>query len=213
MLGLRHSAGSKIAALLGVRQLAASGLLPSLPKHRDKRAPGGCEAPRSPARRRSISRTRLATTTTAAMMGVALAGCSSISTTDWSKPKPPPTQSLQFQSEPPGADVRTAQGQTCQTPCSLAVPPEGQSVTIAKNGYLSQTVQIHTSEPAKHSIFSKSTAPALIPNPVTVALQPTTPPPEPTTNIPPPKPVTKQEPAQPIKHYWPASAPMTQQQQ
>jgi hypothetical protein len=128
------------------------------------------------------------------------------------KSKPSPAQTLQFQSEPPGADVRTAQGQTCQTPCSLAVPSEGQSVTFAENGFLPQTVQIRVGEPAKHSLFSKSPAPALMPNPVIVALQPTTPSPGPTTNVPPPEPVTKQEPAQAIKHYWPASTPMTPQQ-
>jgi hypothetical protein len=116
-------------------------------------------------------------------------------------------QTLQFQSEPPGADVRTALGQTCQTPCALVVLSESQSATFAKTGFLAQTVQISVGEPAEHSLFSQSPAPVLTPNPVKVALQPAAPPPEPTMNVPPLKPVTRQEPAQTYQHYWPTSAP------
>jgi PEGA domain len=77
-----------------------------------------------------------------AVVGVALQGCSGSS--DWLTPKPsaPQLQALEFQTEPPGADVRTAQGQTCKTPCSLAIPPEAQTVTFDKGGFLPQTVQI-----------------------------------------------------------------------
>jgi hypothetical protein len=127
------------------------------------------------------------------------------------KPSPPPGQTLQFQSEPPGADVRTAQGQTCQTPCSLAVPSESQAATFAKNGFLPQTVQIRVGEPIEHSLFSKSRAPTLIPNPVGVVLQSAAPPPAPTMNVPPPKPVAKQDLPQVSRHYWPTSAPMVPQ--
>src|ERR1700677_4073410 len=76
-------------------------------------------------------------TTSAAVLVGALAGCSgsSFSRPDWLRPKPTSAQAqtLQFQSEPPGADVHTAQDQTCQTPCSLAVRSESQSVTFTKS--------------------------------------------------------------------------------
>lgn len=104
----------------------------------------------------------------------ALAGCSgsSLSTyiPDWLQPKPspPPTQALQFESLPPGADARTEQGQTCLTPCSLAVPDANQSVTFVLNGYIPQTVPVAMSEGGD-----------LTPNPVTVTLQPIAPPPKP----------------------------------
>ena len=104
--------------------------------------------------------------------GVALQGCSG-SMPDWltTKPSAPREQALQFQTEPPGADVRTAQGQTCKTPCSLAVLPEAQTVTFDKAGFLPQTVQIGVREPAEHSFFARSPPPSLTPNPVQVALQ------------------------------------------
>ena len=206
MPDLRHIAGPKKTALLGARQLVAAHLSANLPKHGVERVPTGCEPRRPPVRRRSITRTGFVVTATAAIIGGALAGCSgsSFSTADWfkSKPSPPPVQTLQFQSEPPGADVHTAQGQTCQTPCSLAVLSENQWVTFAKNGFLPQTVQVRVGERAEHSLFSRSPAPALTPNPVGVALQ---------TAVLPPEPVAKQESAQAFKHYWPTSAPMAPQ--
>jgi hypothetical protein len=140
------------------------------------------------------------------MASYALAGCSAL-TFDWSKPRSSPAspQTLQFQSEPTGVDVRTAQGQTCQTPCSLTLPVESQLVTFAKDGFVSHSVQISVDQPPpEHSLFAKKPPPILVPNPVRVVLQAVPPPPEP---VPPPKPV------QLIQHYWPASAPIAPQQQ
>jgi hypothetical protein len=124
-----------------------------------------------------MSRVRLIVTAAIVASGTALAGCSSFSMPSWlsSTPSAPVMQTLQFESNPPGADVRTTQGQTCQTPCSLAVPTESQSVTFAKNGFLPQTVQVNIGEPAEHSFF-ESAPPTLTPNPVEVALQAAAPP-------------------------------------
>ena len=120
-----------------------------------------------------MSRVALVIATLAAVMGSMLAGCSgpSVSMPEWlsSKPSPPPLQTLQFQSQPPGAEVRTAKGQTCQTPCSLQVQPESQSITFEKGGFVSHTVQVSVSERAEHSFFSKDPPPTLTPNPVQVA--------------------------------------------
>jgi hypothetical protein len=113
--------------------------------------------------------------TAAAAMGSVLAGCSdsSSSLSEWLTPKPsaPQLQTLHFQSKPAGASVRTAKGQTCQTPCSLAVSPESQSVIFEKDGFAPQTVQVAAAERAERSFFSKDPPPALSPNPVDVALQ------------------------------------------
>lgn len=152
-----------------------------------------------------MPRMGLAVAAVVAAMSFALAGCSTLMF-DWSRPRSSPTspQTLQFQSEPTGAVVRTAQGQSCQTPCSLALPLESQLVTFAKDGFVSHSVQISLDQPpAKHSFFAKKPPPTLIPNPVRAVLQAIPPPPEP---VPPPKPV------QPVKHYWPTSAPMPPQQ-
>ena len=122
-----------------------------------------------------MSRVALVVDASAAVMGSVLAGCSgsSVSMPEWLSPKPSPSslQTLQFQSQPPGANVRTVKGQTCQTPCSLQVPPESQSVTFEKRGFVSQTVQVGVAERAEHSLFSRDPPPALTPNPVEVALQ------------------------------------------
>jgi PEGA domain len=101
-------------------------------------------------------------------MGSALAGCSSSSAPSWVPSwmtVAPPTQALQFESQPPGADVRAAQGQTCKTPCALALPLTNQTVTFAMNGYLPQTVPVEVHDSS-----------AFAPNPVEVTLQSSTPP-------------------------------------
>jgi hypothetical protein len=127
-----------------------------------------------------MSRFELLAAATAAVMGFALAGCASVMpsmpgwmTPDWmsSKPSAPPMQSLRFESDPPGAEVRTAQGLTCKTPCELMVPSVIQPVSIAKKGFASQTVQVSVGDPPKHS-FWESPPPALAPNPVQVVLTP-----------------------------------------
>jgi hypothetical protein len=116
-------------------------------------------------------RVRLIVTASIVALAPALAGCSS-SLPDWMsfKSSPPPPTALQFESDPPGVDVRTAQGQTCLTPCSLTVPPENQSVSFAKNGYLPQTVQVTVRMP-EHGMFDNP-PPDIQPNPVAVVLQP-----------------------------------------
>jgi len=109
-----------------------------------------------------MSRSRLIA---AAAMGLALAGCSSSSTSPLFKPSPPPTQALQFESVPPGADVRTADGQTCRTPCSLAVPLTAQAVNFAMNGYMPQAVSVDVHQ---DNVFSPA---VFTPNPVEGTLQ------------------------------------------
>jgi hypothetical protein len=96
-----------------------------------------------------------------AATGFAIAGCASSST-------PQAPRALQFESVPPGANVQTAQGQTCWTPCALSVSAMSQSVTFSKEGYLAQTVQVGVRE-GEHSFFS-SKPPELVPNPLQVTL-------------------------------------------
>jgi hypothetical protein len=117
---------------------------------------------------------------TAAIMAFALAGCASVMpsmpgwmTPNWmtSKPSVPPVQSLRFESDPPGAEVRTAQGQTCKTPCEMMMSLEIQPVSVAKKGFVPQTVQVGVGDPPKHS-FWENPPPTLMPNPVQVVLTP-----------------------------------------
>jgi hypothetical protein len=121
----------------------------------------------------------------AAVMGIALAGCSGMpdwmpSMPDWmsSSSSTPQLQTLRFESDPPGADVRTIQGQTCFTPCALAVPGENQPITITKAGYVAQTIQVSVAAPPEHSFWENPPA-SLTPNPVQVVLQAVAPPPKP----------------------------------
>jgi hypothetical protein len=111
--------------------------------------------------------------------GLALGACSS--TPDWMSLdalKPAPVKdTVRFESEPPGAEAKTSDGQTCRTPCALAVPTGGPvTVTFALNGYLpdSQTI-----EPVSNS----NGIPEMRPNPVQAELTPAAPQP--------PKPVKK----------------------
>jgi hypothetical protein len=130
-----------------------------------------------------MSRVRLVVAALAAVVGVSLAGCSGMPSMpdwapDWMSSKPPSAepQVMRFESDPPGADVRTAQGQTCLTPCSLSVPSESQPVTFTKIGFISQTIQVSAGEPPSHA-FWENPPPTLSPNPVQVVLQAVPPPP------------------------------------
>jgi hypothetical protein len=129
----------------------------------------------------SMFRVRLFGSTAAvALSAIALAGCSSSPSwvPDWMSfsKSTPPLVTMQFESQPPGADVHTSQGQACQTPCSLALQPQSQMVSFAKNGFLPQSVQVTAGDPPDHSFF-ENPPPTLSPNPVDVVLQPAAPPP------------------------------------
>jgi len=89
----------------------------------------------------------------------------------------PATEVLRVESEPPGADARTTQGQSCRTPCELTVPSGGElSVSFALNGYQPQTLQVHAETPGGASYGEGGSAPRLQPNPVYAELQPARPP-------------------------------------
>ena len=62
----------------------------------------------------------------AAVVGVSLTGCSSALSSNSSSEQ---LQTLKFESDPLGAEIRTTQGQTCKTPCELTVPSHEQPVT------------------------------------------------------------------------------------
>lgn len=102
-----------------------------------------------------------------AVVGVSLTGCTSMLPGSSSEQ----TLALNFESDPPGAEVRTSQLQTCTTPCALTVPPQDQAVAITRNGYVPQTIQVTTGPPPDHS-FWQHPPPTLVPNPVHVVLQP-----------------------------------------
>ena len=104
----------------------------------------------------------------AAVVGVSLTGCSSALSSNSSSKQ---LQALKFESNPQGAEVRTTQGQTCTTPCELTVPSHEQPVTITKNDYVPQTVQVALGPQPDHS-FWENPPPTLVPNPVLVVLQP-----------------------------------------
>lgn len=106
---------------------------------------------------------------------LALAACSS--TPDWMSLdglKPGPSMdTVRFESEPPGADAKTSNGQTCRTPCALALPTEAPlTVTFTLNGYLPETDQLEV-------INTPGSPPQLRPNPVLAELSAAPPPPKP----------------------------------
>src|SRR5262249_54032309 len=94
-------------------------------------------------------------------------GCSSALSSNSSSEK---LQTLKFESDPLGAEVRTPQGQTCKTPCELTVPSHEQPVTITKNNYVPQPVHVTLGPQPDHS-FWENPPPILVPNPVRVVLQ------------------------------------------
>lgn len=122
--------------------------------------------------------------------GLALAACSSFNL-DALKPAPP-MDTVRFESEPPGADAKVSNGQTCRTPCALALQADANyTVTFTLNGF----------QPATEAIEAQSVdnAQRLDPNPVLVQLTPA---------APPKKPVRKRKPAakKPAAPKQPAAA-------
>lgn len=91
----------------------------------------------------------------------------------------PAATTMQFESEPAGAEARTSIGQSCRTPCSLAVSANEFTVTFMLAGYQPQTVPVRVVAPSDSTRDpnSEPDAPRLVPNPVFVQLQPAAPPP------------------------------------
>src|SRR5215510_12542981 len=84
------------------------------------------------------------------------------------------TEVLRVESEPPGADARTSQGQSCRTPCELTVQSGGEmTVSYALNGYQPLTLQVRP-ESSPQSFGDGGVR--LQPNPVYAELQPVRPP-------------------------------------
>ena len=72
-----------------------------------------------------------------AACGFILAACSmSMPSLDFFR-SAPPTEVLRIESEPPGADARTAEGQSCRTPCELTVPVDGRGRDLVRAAGLS----------------------------------------------------------------------------
>ena len=134
-----------------------------------------------------------------------LSACSSMP--DFMKPAPI-TDTVRFESDPPGAEATTSNGQTCQTPCALALSVDAPlTVTFTLNGYQPTTESI---EPTMTTGFAQQ----MRPNPVTVKLTPALPPPKPVKKPMKKKPAPKKKPvattpASPKPAAAPAPAPAT----
>jgi hypothetical protein len=88
----------------------------------------------------------------------------------------PASEVLRVESEPPGADARTSQGQSCRTPCELTVQSGGEmTVSFSLNGYQPQTVQVRP-DVAPTSYSDSGAGGKLQPNPVYAELQSNKPP-------------------------------------
>ena len=109
-----------------------------------------------------------------AACGFSLAGCSGLSMPSmpsFSLGSPAPT-TIQFESEPAGAEARTSTGQACRTPCSLAVAASEFTVAFTLQGFQPQTVPVRiaaSTEPIDPNT-GMAPAPRMVPNPVYVEL-------------------------------------------
>lgn len=84
-----------------------------------------------------------------AALGLSLGACSSLpSWMQFDLPKGVPSATtMQFESEPAGAEAKTSLGQSCRTPCSLAVSANEFTVNFSLAGYQSQTVPVRIVAP------------------------------------------------------------------
>jgi hypothetical protein len=90
----------------------------------------------------------------------------------------PPTVQVQLESVPSGAEARTSLGQSCKTPCSVAVPaPDaGFAVTYTLNRFQTATIPVQVVRIPGD--FSTPASTNIDPNPVVAELQPAGPPPK-----------------------------------
>jgi hypothetical protein len=107
--------------------------------------------------------------------GLALAACES--NPDWMKSSAfkweAPLETVRFESEPPGAEAKTSNGQSCRTPCALALPGStGLTVNFTLNGFQPDTEKLEL-------VGMGDGTSQLRPNPVLVELTPAPPPPKP----------------------------------
>ena len=83
---------------------------------------------------------------------------------------------MQFESEPAGAEAKTSLGQACRTPCSLAVSANEFTVSFTLAGYQPQNVPVRIVSPTDGGRDAagegESAPPRLVPNPVFVELAP-----------------------------------------
>jgi hypothetical protein len=101
---------------------------------------------------------------------MSLAGCSSApSWMQFDTKSAPAATTMQFESEPAGAEARTSLGQTCRTPCTQAVTANEFTVSFALPGYRPQTVPVRVVASADGGDPDSQ---RLVPNPVFVELQP-----------------------------------------
>jgi len=96
-----------------------------------------------------------------------LAACSSAEFGNLDAFKPAPTMdTVSFETEPAGADVKVSNGQTCKTPCALALPADlPLNVTFSAPGY-------ETASETLAPVVQTGAPPRLTPNPVTAELTP-----------------------------------------
>ena len=101
-----------------------------------------------------------------------LAGCTSNSDLPKYFRNDPVLETVRFESEPPGADARTSTGQSCRTPCALALPgTQGFDVTFTMAGFQPSIQKVEV-----FAVGDGSTK--LRPNPVLAELAPMAPPPK-----------------------------------
>ncbi len=103
---------------------------------------------------------------------LALVGCSTNSDLSHLFKSEPQLETVRFESQPPGAQAATSVGQTCQTPCALALPGDKPfDVTFTLAGF----------QPAVEKVqllpLGDGTS-KLRPNPVLAELTPLAPPPK-----------------------------------
>jgi hypothetical protein len=107
---------------------------------------------------------------TLVMCGLGLASCSSMPGFDLLKPKPTSTVLL-IQSDPAAAEARSSLGETCRTPCTMAIgTAKDFTIGFARDGHEPQTVTVHST--MSKGDYMTASSPVLDPSTVYVTLRP-----------------------------------------
>ena len=170
-------------------------------------SPGGCGR-----RPHELTETIMRRVLVIAASSIALGACSNFSLPSFEMPSMTPTpaaSTLEFVSEPAGADIKTSTGQTCKTPCALSVAASEFTATFTLNGYQPQTlpVRLIMSDEGRDPNTGQVAPARMTPNPVYAELMIAAP----VRRSPPPvasKPAAKKKPKAAAKPK-PAAEPMS----
>lgn len=119
-----------------------------------------------------MTKYRVAAVAASALSVAACAGGPGAMSGFQSTPAQPQTVAVELLSEPPGAEARAASGESCQTPCTLQLPPTDATIVFSRPGFEPETMAVKLVQPEAQGMFSAAPPPRFEPGSIRAQLRP-----------------------------------------